>query len=103
MAVCERFSCDEDHVECAVEFSVAASVEAVADGLAGGGGDRCCAGEPRKRCFGGDPSLVACDPIPGWSSSCGASLRVIVSISVASRLAKNGVDSPYGEPYGKDP
>jgi hypothetical protein len=32
------FPCDEDHVECAVEFAVAASVEAVADGLAGGGG-----------------------------------------------------------------
>src|SRR5690348_8873021 len=37
-------------MQCAVEFSVAASVESVADCLAGGGRDRCCAGEP---CEGG--------------------------------------------------
>ena len=35
-----------------------AAVEAVADCLAGGGGDRGCAGESCEGCFGGDPSLV---------------------------------------------
>jgi hypothetical protein len=52
------FACDEDHVQCAVEFAVAASVEAVADRLVGGGRDRCCAGEPGEGCFGGDASSV---------------------------------------------
>src|SRR6266516_1699804 len=51
-------ACDEDHVQCAVEFAVAASVEPVADCLPGGGGDRCCAGESCEGCFGADPSLV---------------------------------------------
>ena len=27
------FACDEDHVRCAVQFAIAASVEPVADGL----------------------------------------------------------------------
>src|SRR2546430_12280198 len=49
------FAGDEDRVECAVEFAVAAAVEPVADRLAGGGGDRRCAGEPCEGCFGGDP------------------------------------------------
>jgi hypothetical protein len=52
------FACDEDHVQCAVEFSVAAAVEAVADRLAGGGRDRCGAGEPGEGGFGADASLV---------------------------------------------
>ena len=52
------FACDEDHVQGAVEFAVACSVESVADRLAGGGGDRCCAGEPGEGGFGADPSLV---------------------------------------------
>src|SRR5947209_18860615 len=52
------FAGDEDHVQCAVEFSVAASVESVADYLAGGGGDRCGAGEPGEGGFGADASLV---------------------------------------------
>ena len=39
---------DQDHVQRAVEFSVAAAVEAVADCLSGGGGDRCAAGERAK-------------------------------------------------------
>ena len=45
-------------MEGAVEFAVAASVEAVADRLAGRRRDRCCAGESRKRGFGGDAALV---------------------------------------------
>ena len=49
---------DDDLVEGAVEFAVAASVEAVADGLAGGGGDRCGAGEARERCFASETSGV---------------------------------------------
>src|SRR6266498_2986075 len=52
------FAGDEDHVQCAVEFAVAASVEAVADRLSGGGRDRCCAGESCEGCLGGDPALV---------------------------------------------
>ncbi len=52
------FARDEDHVQCTVEFSVAASVEAVADRLSGGSGDRCCAGEPRERGFRFDPAAV---------------------------------------------
>jgi len=46
---------DGDHVECPVESAVAAAVEAVADCLAGGGGDGGAAGEARE---GG----LACDP-----------------------------------------
>ena len=42
----------------AVEFSVAASVEPVADGLAGGGGDRGCAGESCEGGFRFDPAAV---------------------------------------------
>ena len=49
---------DEDHVQCAVEFSVAASIKAVADCLPRGSRDRCYAGEPCKRCFGGESSSV---------------------------------------------
>ena len=45
-------------MEGAVEFAVAAAVEAVADRLAGGGGDRCGAGEPGEGGFGVDPALV---------------------------------------------
>ena len=45
------FAGDEDHVQGAVEFAVACSVEPVADRLAGGGGDRCCAGESGEGCF----------------------------------------------------
>jgi hypothetical protein len=51
-------SCDEDHVQCAVEFAVAAAVEPVADGLAGGGGDRGCAGESGEGCFRSDAAAV---------------------------------------------
>src|SRR6266566_8097166 len=61
------FAGDEDHVECAVEFAVAASVEPVADRLPGGGGDRGCAGEACEGGFGGDPSLVR----PGEHQLCG--------------------------------
>jgi len=52
------FSCDEDHVQCPVEFSVAASVEPVADGLAGRGGDRGCAGESCERGLRLDAAVV---------------------------------------------
>src|SRR6266567_2641479 len=52
------FACDEDHVQRAVEFAVAASVEPVADRLPGGSGYRCGAGEPCEGGFGADPSLV---------------------------------------------
>jgi len=45
-------------VQGAVEFAVAASVEAVADRLAGGGGDRCGAGEPSESGFGVDAAIV---------------------------------------------
>ena len=38
-------ACDDDLVEGAVEFAVAAAVESVTDGLAGGGGDWGGAGE----------------------------------------------------------
>ncbi len=41
-----------------VELAVAASVGAVADCLAGGGGDRRRAGEPRERSFRSDPAAV---------------------------------------------
>jgi hypothetical protein len=41
----EAFTRDQDQVERAVEFAVAATVEPVADGLAGGGRDRGGAGE----------------------------------------------------------
>ena len=58
MGGCDAFSGDEDHVQCAVEFAVAAAVEAVADRLAGGGGDRCGAGEPGEGGFASDPALV---------------------------------------------
>ena len=62
------FAFDEDLVEGAVEFAVACSVEAVADRLAGGRGDRCCAGEPGEGGFGGDASFVG----PGEDElSCG--------------------------------
>jgi predicted component of type VI protein secretion system len=49
---------DEDHVQCAVESAIAAAVEPVADRLAGGGGDRGAAGEPRERGFACDPAAV---------------------------------------------
>ena len=49
---------DEDLVEGAVELSVAAAVEAVADRLSGGGGDRGDAGEPGERGFAADPAFV---------------------------------------------
>ena len=52
------FACEEVLVERAVEFAVAASVGAVADRLAGGGRDRCGAGESCEGGFGGDASLV---------------------------------------------
>ena len=45
-------------MERAVEFSVAAAVEAVADRLAGGGGDRCGAGESSEGGFVGDAAGV---------------------------------------------
>jgi hypothetical protein len=49
---------DEDHVQCAVELAVAAAVEAVADRLSGGGGDRCAAGEAGEGGFASDPAAV---------------------------------------------
>ena len=52
------FACDEDHVQCAVEFAVTCSVEAVADRLAGGSRYRRGAGEPREGCFRGDAAGV---------------------------------------------
>src|SRR6266508_592714 len=51
-------SVDEDHVDCAVEAAVAAAVEAVPDGLAGGGRDRRDAGEAGERGFVGDAARV---------------------------------------------
>ena len=51
-------ACEDDGVQGAVEFSVAGAVEAVADCLAGGGGDRGCAGESGEGGFGVDPSVV---------------------------------------------
>ena len=48
------FAREEDHVQRAVEFAVARSVESVTDRLAGGRGDRCRAGEPCERGFGVD-------------------------------------------------
>jgi hypothetical protein len=45
-------------VQCAVEFAVAVSVEPVADCLAGGGGDRRRAGEPREGGFRFDSAAV---------------------------------------------
>src|SRR5689334_20202021 len=52
------FACDEDHVQCAVQFAVAASVEPVADGLPRGGGDRSGAGESCEGCFRADAAMV---------------------------------------------
>jgi hypothetical protein len=49
---------DEDVVEGAVQLAVAAAVEAVSDGLAGGGGDRCCARESGERRFGCEAARV---------------------------------------------
>jgi hypothetical protein len=49
---------EEDHVQRAVEFAIAGAVEAVADRLPGGGGYRCCAGEPRERRLRGDVAAV---------------------------------------------
>src|SRR6266545_1470173 len=49
---------DEDHVQRAVESAVAASVEAVADRLSGGGGDRGAASEPRERRLASDSAAV---------------------------------------------
>jgi len=54
----QAFPRDEDHVQRAVEFAVSASVEPVADGLAGGGGDRRCAGKSREGGFGSDAAVV---------------------------------------------
>src|SRR3954471_20874773 len=51
-------SVDEDHVDRAVEAAVAASVEAVPDGLARGGRDRRDAGEAGERGFVGDAARV---------------------------------------------
>ena len=74
----------------AVELAVAAAVEAVADRLAGRGGDRGGAGEARERGLASmrpwcDQEIrtwaAASGPTPGSSRSCGASLRVSVSIS----------------------
>ena len=48
----------DDLVEGAVELAVAAAVEAVADGLAGGGGDRGGAGEAGEGSLAGEPSVV---------------------------------------------
>ena len=45
-------------MQCAVEFAVAAPVEAVADRLAGGGWDWCGAGEPRERGLARKTALV---------------------------------------------
>jgi hypothetical protein len=45
-------------VQCAVELAVAAAVEAVADRLSGGGGDRCAAGEAGEGGFASDPAAV---------------------------------------------
>ncbi len=44
--------CDEDHVQCTVEFAVTGSVEAVADGLPRGSGDQGGAGKPCEGGFG---------------------------------------------------
>jgi hypothetical protein len=49
---------EDDLVEGAVEFVVAAAVEAVADWLAGGGGDRGGAGEASEGGFAGYASVV---------------------------------------------
>ena len=84
---------DEDHVQCTVESAIAAAIEAVADRLARGGGDRRAAREacePASEVIrpGCDQERTSCaaasGPTPGCSSSCGASLRVMVSISRAS-------------------
>ena len=89
---------DEDLVEGAVELAVAAAVEAVADRLAGGGGDRGDAGETGERGLAlirpwCDQESTTCaarsGPTPGWSSSCGASLRVSV-FDLAGELALLG-------------
>jgi len=45
---------ERDRVEGAVELTVAAAVEPVADGLAGGGGDGCGAGEGGEGGFGAE-------------------------------------------------
>src|SRR6266545_7546006 len=52
---------DDDPVERFVGLPVAAPVEAVAVGLAGGGGDRRGAAEHGERCFGDEPVVV----VPG--------------------------------------
>jgi hypothetical protein len=49
---------DADHVDRPVELAVAAAVEAVADSLAGGGGDGCCAGEHGEGCFAADAAVM---------------------------------------------
>jgi hypothetical protein len=54
----EAFTRDQDQVERAVEFAVAASVEPVADGLAGGGRDRGGAGEACEGGFRSDAAWV---------------------------------------------
>jgi len=48
----------DGHVECPVEPAVAATVDAVADGVAGGGGDRVDAREARECCLGADAPRV---------------------------------------------
>ena len=49
---------DGDGVEGAVELAVSARVEAVADGLAGGGGDGGCGGEAGEGGFAVDAAVV---------------------------------------------
>ena len=54
----EAFPRDQDHVERAVEFAVAATVEPVADGLPGRGRDRGGAGEACEGGFRSDAALM---------------------------------------------
>jgi hypothetical protein len=49
---------DEDHVECAVETPIAVAVEAVTDGLSGGGGDRGAAGKASEGGLASDPAAM---------------------------------------------
>ena len=65
---------DEDHVQGAVESSVAAAVEAVADRLSRGGGKRCAAGEAREGGLASDPAGVR----PGDDQLGGDDRRVAV-------------------------
>ena len=51
-------SAEDDRVEGAVELAVAAAVEAMADLLPAGGGDRSDAGDAGKGGFASDPSGV---------------------------------------------